>query len=159
MKKIRIGNDIAVTWAIYKDDKPYSLVGLDISLYLDNAFVRSKINSYSINGNKIVWTFLGKEQEHTGNYSLILVINENKEGMATADKIDFVRLVPVTPCCEDDDEENVTTQTVELTSSMEFAPTVINTGGGGGSIDPEILEGYMPLMREFSDDFSNDFTR
>lgn len=30
---------------------------------------------------------------------------------------------------------------------------------GGGSIDPEILEGYMPLMREFSDDFNNDFTR
>ena len=31
--------------------------------------------------------------------------------------------------------------------------------GGGGSIDPEILEGYMPMMREFSDDFNNDFTR
>jgi hypothetical protein len=31
--------------------------------------------------------------------------------------------------------------------------------GGGGSIDPELLEGYMPLSRDFSDDFNNDFTR
>lgn len=33
------------------------------------------------------------------------------------------------------------------------------SGGGGGSIDPELLEGYLPMMREFSDDFNNDFTR
>ena len=32
-------------------------------------------------------------------------------------------------------------------------------GGGGGSIDPTLLEGYMPMMREFSDDFNNDFAR
>lgn len=30
---------------------------------------------------------------------------------------------------------------------------------GGGGIDPELLEGYMPLVRDFSDDFNNDFTR
>lgn len=34
-----------------------------------------------------------------------------------------------------------------------------SAGGGGGSIDTELLEGYMPMMREFSDDFNNDFTR
>lgn len=32
-------------------------------------------------------------------------------------------------------------------------------GGGGGSIDPTLLEGYMPMMREFSDDFNDDFAR
>ena len=32
-------------------------------------------------------------------------------------------------------------------------------GGGGGSIDPALLEGYMPMMREFSDDFNDDFAR
>ena len=31
--------------------------------------------------------------------------------------------------------------------------------GGGGSIDPELLEGYMPMSRDFSDDFNNDFAR
>lgn len=36
---------------------------------------------------------------------------------------------------------------------------VTTGGGGGGSIDPALLEGYMPMMREFSDDFNNDFSR
>lgn len=31
--------------------------------------------------------------------------------------------------------------------------------GGGGTIDPETIEGFVPLMREFSDDFNNDFSR
>lgn len=35
----------------------------------------------------------------------------------------------------------------------------ITPAGGGGSIDPELLEGYLPMMREFSDDFNNDFSR
>lgn len=30
---------------------------------------------------------------------------------------------------------------------------------GGSSIDPELLEGYVSLSRDFSDDFNNDFAR
>lgn len=30
---------------------------------------------------------------------------------------------------------------------------------GNGDIDPELLEGFIPLSRDFSDDFNNDFTR
>lgn len=29
----------------------------------------------------------------------------------------------------------------------------------GGSIDPETIEGFIPMAREFSDDFNNDFAR
>lgn len=29
----------------------------------------------------------------------------------------------------------------------------------GGGIDEEILEGYIPISRDFSDDFNNDFAR
>lgn len=47
--------------------------------------------------------------------------------------------------------------------NSNFAKILQALGGnipeGGGSIDPELLEGYMPMMREFSDDFNNDFTR
>lgn len=31
--------------------------------------------------------------------------------------------------------------------------------GSGGNINPEILEKYMPLSREFSNEFSDDFAR
>lgn len=33
-----------------------------------------------------------------------------------------------------------------------------SSSGGGGSIDPAILEDYAPILRDFSDDFNNDFT-
>lgn len=33
------------------------------------------------------------------------------------------------------------------------------SGGGGGSIDPELLEAYMPMSRDFSDDFNSSFAR
>lgn len=36
---------------------------------------------------------------------------------------------------------------------------IILQGNGGEPIDPETIEGFIPLMREFSDDFNNDFTR
>jgi hypothetical protein len=131
MKNIRIGNDIVVTWSIHKDGKPYALDGVEISLYLSHAFGKTSIEDFSITDNKIVWTFEGKEQKYTGNYSLELVMNQGQEGMATTDKIDFVRLVPVTPCCEGEDDENIVTEHVDLTSSMEFAPVIIKEGGSG----------------------------
>lgn len=30
---------------------------------------------------------------------------------------------------------------------------------GQSDIDPELLEGFIPLSRDFSDDFNNDFAR
>lgn len=36
---------------------------------------------------------------------------------------------------------------------------IMQNNGGGGSVDPELLEGFIPLSRDFSDDFNNDFAR
>jgi hypothetical protein len=41
-----------------------------------------------------------------------------------------------------------------ITDKIDITPT-----GGGGNIDPELLEGFIPLQRQFSDDFNNDFAR
>ena len=155
MKKVRIGNDIVVTWFITKDGAPYNIEGMQTTVSLKHAFGRTELTDYTVSGNKIGWTFLGMDQKHTGKYSLELVINDGQEGMATTDACDFVYLTPVTPCCAGDDDENVETENVELTSAMAFAPNVI----GGGSVDLELLEGYIPMSRDFSDDFNNDFAR
>jgi hypothetical protein len=156
MKKVKIGNDIAVTWSLFKEGEPYSLEGLDLTLYLSHAFGRNKIVPDAVRENNISWTFSGKDQVHTGKYSLEVVINEGQDGMASTDYVDFVQLTQNTPCYEGEDEENVITENIELASSIAFAPVIIKEGG---SIDPELLEGYMPLSRDFSDDFNNDFTR
>lgn len=42
--------------------------------------------------------------------------------------------------------------------SWQDIATGFTEGGGGGSIDPAILEDYAPILRDFSDDFNNDFT-
>lgn len=131
MKKVKIGNDIAVTWSLFKDGEPYSLEGLDLTLYLLHAFGRNKIVPDAVMENNISWTFSGKDQVHTGKYSLEVVINEGQEGMASTDYVDFVQLTQNTPCYEGEDEENVITENIELASSIAFAPVVIKEGGSG----------------------------
>lgn len=54
------------------------------------------------------------------------------------------------------DGENI--KTVNGQSILGKGNIVIQ-GSQGGSVDPELLEGFIPLMREFSDDFNNDFSR
>lgn len=132
MKKIRKGNDIKVTWSLVKEGQPYSLEGVELSLYLKNAFGKSEITDFTISGNSVIWNFYGKDQKHVGKYTLEIVINENEVGMVTTDCVDFVYLTPETPCCEGTDDENITTETIELTSAVDLAPVVIQGEGGSG---------------------------
>jgi hypothetical protein len=136
-----------------EDGKPFDLSNRRISLYLKNYVRKEEVKGFSIEGNVILWTFLGKNQKNLGNHSLELVINEDADGMITTDACDFVCLVPCSCKEGGEDDAGVKTETVNLTSVITLG------GGGGGNIDPEILEGYMPLSREFSDDFNNDFSR
>lgn len=41
----------------------------------------------------------------------------------------------------------------------KFKGETFDWNGGGTTIDPELLEAYMPMSRDFSDDFNNDFAR
>lgn len=43
--------------------------------------------------------------------------------------------------------------------SVEDAITELRQNGGGGEFDMELLEAYMPISRDFNDDFNNDFAR
>lgn len=161
MKHIRIGNDVVVTWTIYNDGDPYELDGSDVSLYLNHAFGKTEITEFKVAGNKISWTFYGKDQKNTGNYSLELVVNEGDSGMLSVDKIDFVRLTPVTPCCEGEDDENVVTEHVDLTSSVDFAPVIIKEGGSGlqyaveRTVYPTRIksDGFEPHEAEISEEY------
>lgn len=214
MKRKRIGNDINIAWAIMTEDgKPFDLSIGKVSLYLKNYVRKEEVRGFSIEGNVILWTFLGKNQKNLGNHSLEVVINEDAEGMITTDACDFVCLVPCS-CKEGGEDDNgVTTETVNLTSvitlgggayddteikeaiadldktkqdtiedlediregakkgatAIQKVKTInnqpiegegdITIEGGGGNIDPELLEGFIPLSRDFSDDFNNDFAR
>lgn len=123
MKNIRKGNDIKIAWSIYMEDgTAFNLDGLNVSLYLTSMFSRKKLDGFVVNGNIIQWTFYGKDQKSSGNYSLELVVNEDKKGMITTDACDFVNLVSCS--CQlngGKDEDGVETQTIELESKVDVA--------------------------------------
>lgn len=131
MKRKRIGNDINIAWAIMTEDgKPFDLSRGKVSLYLKNYVRKEEVKGFSIEGNVILWTFLGKNQKNLGNHSLELVINEDADGMITTDACDFVCLVPCSCKEGGEDDAGVKTETLNLTSVI--------TLGGGGPVDDEL---------------------
>lgn len=130
----RKGNDIKVAWSItQKDGQPFRIEGLNVRLYLKSMFGKKELNDFVVTGNIIQWTFYGKDQKSSGNYSLELVVNEDKKGMITTDACDFVNLVNCS--CElqgGEDAPNVETESIELTSTLEYV-------SGGGNYDDTAL--------------------
>lgn len=118
------------------DGKPFQLQGRTLKLYLKNMYGSKEITDFSVKGNQIHWTFFGKDQKSTGRYSLTLVANENEVGMITVDTCDFVRLVFHSCAVRcDSDSPNVETETIELTSTLDYVANVEQ----GGSYDDTAL--------------------
>ena len=126
MEKIRKGNDITVLWKIYAvsggTEKPYDLSGRNLTLYLRSPFGKEKVQSYSIETNTIRFTFYGKDQVHTGEYTLTLVENEGRENMQTVDECKAFALVLCSCDAGGDKESKVEVTTLELRTQMQVGP-------------------------------------
>lgn len=121
MKKVRKGNDIAVSWSIVHEEQDFDLTSLDTTLYLINIFGKQEVKDYKKEGNRISWTFHGKDQKNTGKYSLMLVLNEGGINMHTIDACDFVELTSCScQISEGSDNDNVTTEVIELSSVIDY---------------------------------------
>ena len=66
MKKIRIGNDIRITWTLMNDDRPYPVNVEHMRLFYEVDYRNIEITDYSVSNNIITFTFLGKDQEFVG---------------------------------------------------------------------------------------------
>lgn len=145
MKNKRIGNDINVAWKIMeKDGTPFSLTGKDVTIYLKTRLEKEEITNFLVAGNTIKWTFYGKDQKHFGKHDLELVINENKEGMITTDKCSFVNLVSCSCHEGGSDEGNITTESIELTTTLEY----VAGEGSGGSYDDSAIWNAITNLSE-----------
>lgn len=143
MKDIRKGNDINVAWKIMKNGAPFSLTGKDVRIYLRTPFGKREVKDFSVAGNAISWTFYGKDQNHLGKHSLELVINENEVGMISTDYCDFVNLVSCSCMVGGSDEGNITTESIELTTTLEYV-----AGEGGGSYDDSAIWEAVTKLNE-----------
>ena len=77
--KVRIGNDISVTWTILDGDgNPYDLTGRDIEVHLRSFYIDIPME-FTTADNVISFTFYGKDQKAPEKYNLLLV--ENRGGI------------------------------------------------------------------------------
>lgn len=119
--RIRKGNDIGVSWAIFADAEsqvPYDLTGRRLTMYLTNRYGTSQISGFKTEGHIVKWTYYGKDQKQLGPYTLTLVENEGNEDMHT---VDFCKaFVLVARSCEatKGDENKVELVHLDLSSEM-----------------------------------------
>lgn len=119
--RIRKGNDIGVSWAIFADAEnqvPYDLMGRRLTMYLTNRYGTSQISGFKTEGHIVKWTYYGKDQKQLGPYTLTLVENEGNEDMHT---VDFCKaFVIVARSCEatKGDENKVELVHLDLSSEM-----------------------------------------
>ena len=145
MKNIRIGNDIVVTWSILRGGAPFSLEGKDVTIYLKSPFKKEKVEDFTITGNRVSWTFYGKDQKALGKYALELVVNEDAEGMITTDFCGFVNLVSCSCKEGGEDDGNVATESIALTSNIYLAGS---GEGGGGSYDDTAVKAELARLEK-----------
>lgn len=119
MKKVRIGNDIAVEWKIYRLGEEETLQGKDIAVKLLDPMMKPVSFTYEIEGNKITGVFEGRNQCRTGAYTLLLVENCGQLHMNTIDECNFVQLVPHTFMEGGKDESSITTEKIDLSTDIE----------------------------------------
>ena len=145
MRKIRIGNDIAVQWSLVAKGtgEPFVVEGKDIRLSLKSIFSTTEIEDFTAQGNKIAWTFKGAEQKQTGIYSLVVSVVDAQGAMVTTDVCQFVELVACS--CEADgaDEAGVHTESIDLVSNVEI-------GVGSSYDDRELREAIADLDNQVS---------
>lgn len=76
MEKFRIGNDLAICWAIVGDDgRPFPLADKTVRVFLTHPRGRTEITAdISVQDNVIVWNFAAIKQRYLGTYKLTVEI-------------------------------------------------------------------------------------
>jgi hypothetical protein len=143
MKNIRFGNDIPFTWTITRNGEPEDFSGKEVSVLLLDACGRKAVFSYTISENVITGSFLGKDQETLGAYTLLLVENEGRPGMVTLDVVRAFKLVEHSYMEDGYDDSNINTETVELESETTVPRN------GLSAYEVAVAEGYEGTVDEW----------
>lgn len=129
MKRIRIGNTVYVDWSIsLSDGNPATLNKPDIKLYANLPGRRFLVpeEDFSVSDNVISWTFKGSDQRYTGPYTLTAVISQLDKYYITVDCCDAFELVPWSCLAGGEDPSSVSTETVEVASSMSVLQIMVS---------------------------------
>lgn len=119
MKKIRLGNDIGITWTLIAEDGSPYIPRDTARIALCCGMNRIPITDFTVDENVITFTFFGKDQKHVGCYSMLIIENDGERDMVTFDTAGAFQLVYHSwqtggeDCCG-----RIKTEFVTITSSM-----------------------------------------
>lgn len=118
MKKIRLHNDIHVSWGITTNGKQESLEAktLQVQLVVYNKVIT--IPDFTINGNVISFEFSGSQQKYCGVYTLVCRDTTNGN-LSTIDKTEAFELVPHSEEEQGTDNPNVALEVVTLNTDRD----------------------------------------
>lgn len=148
MKKIRIGNTIALTWNINVNGAPHALAGRQLKLYAVSADAVLPVSELSVSGNAISGKIYADAQKKTGIYSLLLIENEGAQDMATIDSCGAFQLMDCTCAegCSHDGELEVESDTA-ICRILPVIPVIGENGnwfiGGEDTGKPAFSEAGM----------------
>lgn len=120
MRKIRIGKDIEMRWALFdSENEPLDFTGKELSLFLITPLMSRIELDFAISRNIVSASFKGTEQRIPGQYRLTLWINKGKDGQNVVDCCKAFELVPLS-CMEGGNSESaVDVVTVDLQSNFD----------------------------------------
>ena len=119
-KRIRIGNDIPISWTLTTGGEAYDLTGKTFEVRMVNLGKVIAVASPAVTGNVLTWTFYGAEQRYLGPYDLLFVENPGAHEMVTFDvRAPFV-LVAHSWETGGSDDGGVETETVDVSSELNL---------------------------------------
>lgn len=118
MKKIRIHNDIHVSWGITTNGKQESLEAktLQVQLVVYNRVI--DVSDFTIKGNVVSFEFSGSQQKYCGVYTLVCRDTTNGN-LSTIDKTEAFELVPHSEEEQGTDNPNVALEVVTLNTDRD----------------------------------------
>lgn len=120
MKKIRIKNDIRISWGITVNGSKISLSScknLIVQLVVFNDVI--SVKEYALTENVITFSFLGENQTKCGLYTLICQYSDESGALHTIDKTDAFVLVPHTNEEGGSDNPKVALEVVQLSTDID----------------------------------------
>lgn len=119
MKKIRIGKDIVIQWAILTNGERENLEDKDLKMFLVSPIGLKIELPLSVSGNIITSRYKGTEQKCLGEYRMTLWENFGKDNQSAVDKCDVFQLVP-TSCEEEDSDKGLAFSVLNLSTDTNL---------------------------------------
>lgn len=120
MRKIRIGKDIVLKWALFDtEENPFDLSGRDLTLMLVTPLMTKHRLDFQVTENVIETKLKGIDQRIIGVYTLTLWLNYGKDGQNVVDYCKAFELVPLT-CMEGGEADNtLQVETIDIQSIFD----------------------------------------